>query len=236
MYNEGTFNGRSDPVLSNVTFDGNSASASAGAIYNDGRDNGHSSPVISNSTFSGNSNPSEFGGAIYSYAGNGGTSSAELSNVTFSGNGAALGGELYNDSRSGGNVNPVLDNVILWGNTATTSGPEIYNDAGAGVSISSSAIAGGCASIVGATCMSGNVSGSPLLGVLADNGGFTQTMLPGPGSSAIDSGNAGTCANTPVNGLDQRGAVRPHGSGCDIGAVEVGSVIDHIFADSFEPR
>ncbi|HET9033243.1 MAG TPA: choice-of-anchor Q domain-containing protein [Dokdonella sp.] len=234
MYNDGSHNGTSVPSMGHVTFSGNSASASAGAIYNDGRNNGVASPVISNSTFSNNSNPSEFGGAIYSYAGDGGTSSAQLSNVTFNGNSAALGGAIYNDGRSGGNVSPVLSNVILWGDTASSSGAEVFNDAGASISIGSSVVAGGCTSIIGATCQTGNTTANPNLGALGSNGGFTQTMLPGAGSSAIDAGNSTTCTSAPVSGLDQRGAVRPSGSGCDIGSVEAGAVIDAIFADGFE--
>lgn len=235
MHNNGNA-GVSSPVMNRVTFSGNTVTASAGAIYNDGRSNGQASPIISNATFVNNSNPNEFGGAIYSYAGNGGTASAQLSNVTFTGNGAKLGGALYNDGRSSGNVHPVLRNVILWADTAASSanGPEIYNDAGAGVSITSSVVQGGCASIIGASCLSGNLAGNPKLGALADNGGFSPTLMPGSGSSAIDAGNAATCANSPVNGLDQRGAVRPFGSGCDIGSVEAGAVIDSIFANGFE--
>lgn len=233
MHNNGN-DGISSPIMNRVTFSGNTASASAGAIYNDGRSNGVASPIISNATFVNNSNPNEFGGAIYSYAGDGGTSSVQLSNVTFTGNGAKFGGALYNDGRASGNVHPVLRNVILWGDTASTNGPEIYNDAGAGVSIASSVVQGGCASVIGATCGAGNRAGDPKLGALADNGGFTQTMMPGSGSSAIDTGNATTCANTPVNGHDQRGAVRPFGSGCDIGSVEAGASVDLIFANGFE--
>ena len=40
-------------------------------------------------------------------------------------------------------------------------------------------------------------------------------------SPAIDAGNADTCANPPVAGVDQRGVTRPLGTACDIGAVEV---------------
>lgn len=233
MYNNGKV-GVSSPQMNSVTFNRNTANESTGAIYNDGREHGGSNPVIANATFSGNSNPNQFGGAIYSYAGNGGASSAQLRNVTFSGNSAAYGGAMYNDGRDGGTVAPNLRNVIVWGNTATTGGPQVHNRETAIAQIINSVVEGGCASISGATCAIANVAGDPKLGPLADNGGFTQTMLPGAGSSTIDTGNASVCANTPVNGLDQRGAVRPHGSGCDIGSVEAGSVVDFIFSDGFE--
>jgi hypothetical protein len=54
----------------------------------------------------------------------------------------------------------------------------------------------------------------PLLGPLTDNGGSTDTLLPMPGSPAIDAG--GSCALT----TDQRGETRPIGAACDIGSVE----------------
>ena len=76
-----------------------------------------------------------------------------------------------------------------------------------------------------ATCgltQSGDQEGEdPLLGPLADNGGFVQTHALRPGSPAIDAGDDGQCPTT-----DARGVARPHdgdGDGlavCDIGAVE----------------
>lgn len=68
---------------------------------------------------------------------------------------------------------------------------------------------------------SGNIQADPQLGPLTNNGGFTQTMLPLPGSAAIDAG-----ANSLCSHEDQRGLPRPMdklGSGprCDIGAVEL---------------
>lgn len=50
---------------------------------------------------------------------------------------------------------------------------------------------------------------------LADNGGLTLTHLPQIGSPLIDSGN---CDSSTL--ADQRGAARPQGYGCDVGAVE----------------
>jgi len=55
----------------------------------------------------------------------------------------------------------------------------------------------------------------PLLGLLQDNGGPTETHALLPGSPAIDSGDNGTCP-----AVDQRGVARPQGAGCDRGAVE----------------
>lgn len=55
---------------------------------------------------------------------------------------------------------------------------------------------------------------------LADNGGPTKTHALPPGSIAIDFGDATACAASPVNAQDQRGTIRPQGSGCDSGAYE----------------
>ena len=66
-----------------------------------------------------------------------------------------------------------------------------------------------------------SLPGTGALDPLAENGGPTPTHLPQPGSGAIDAvplGTAQLCDGTmPV---DQRGAARPNGSGCDVGAVE----------------
>jgi hypothetical protein len=61
-----------------------------------------------------------------------------------------------------------------------------------------------------------NISGDPLLGTLADNGGPTLTHALLPGSPAIDAGSGAHC-----QAFDQRGIPRPQGAACDIGAFEV---------------
>jgi hypothetical protein len=71
------------------------------------------------------------------------------------------------------------------------------------------------------TCGSGfTESASILLGTLGNYGGSTQAIPLLPGSSALDAGDDDTCANSPVNNLDQRGVRRPMGMHCDIGAFE----------------
>ena len=75
------------------------------------------------------------------------------------------------------------------------------------------------------------------LSELGDWGGPTPTMLPLPGSDAIDQAPAIFC-NQP--GIDQRGLPRPVASVeggqplCDIGAVELTTMPDGIFFDGFE--
>ncbi len=56
------------------------------------------------------------------------------------------------------------------------------------------------------------------LGPLEANGGATPSHMPQPGSALIDAVDCGTYS------IDQRGATRPQGASCDMGAVEVGAV------------
>lgn len=64
-------------------------------------------------------------------------------------------------------------------------------------------------------------------GMLDDHGGFTRSVLPV--GTAIDAGFAGECAS-----IDQRGWLRPAGAACDPGAVELGAIVDAVFADGFD--
>ena len=63
---------------------------------------------------------------------------------------------------------------------------------------------------------SDQIVGDALLGPLSDNGGPTLTHALEPGSPAIDSADDAVCPAT-----DQRGALRPVGLACDVGAYEV---------------
>jgi hypothetical protein len=69
-------------------------------------------------------------------------------------------------------------------------------------------------------CTGGITVADPKLADLADNGGFSNTLALLDGSPAINTGNNATCAFT-----DQRGANRPVGTNCDIGAFEYGAVV-----------
>jgi len=131
----GMSNSYSGPVLTNVTFINNSATARGGGMsnydhsrpslknvtfidnsadfYGGGMSNFESRPWLQNVIFSGNS-VNYYGGGMYNYA-----SRPSLSNVTFSGN-AALenGGGMYNQYDSDDHYynTPHLTNCILWGN------------------------------------------------------------------------------------------------------------------------
>jgi CSLREA domain-containing protein len=73
-----------------------------------------------------------------------------------------------------------------------------------------------------------------LLGVLGNYGGIGATFVPTSGSPAIDKVPTGNCLSATGENLiqDQRGVIRPNGTACDAGAVEV--VLDLIFRDGFE--
>lgn len=182
----------SSPSLTNVTATGNRAS-NGGFMYNDG-----GGATIKNLTATGNT--ADLGGALYNSS-----SSPSLTNVTFSGNTAGFGGAIYNFTS-----NPSSVNAIYWGDTAPSGGPEMYSLFGTPV-IDHSVVQGACPG----TCTS-IITADPLLGALGNNGGPTQTMALGAGSSALDAGTNSGCPST-----DQRGVARPQGTICDIGAYEV---------------
>ncbi len=90
----------------------------------------------------------------------------------------------------------------------------------------------GCtiALIDGANVVALSPAGS--IGLLADNGGPTQTVAPLSGSNAIDGGYFSGCVGPgTMIMIDQRGVARPQGAACDLGAVEV---TDVIFANGFD--
>ncbi len=181
--------------LTKVTFSSNTATH-GGALYDRS-----SNLTLVNVTFSGNSASNE-GGAISIF-----DSSPTLRNVTISGNSATNGGAIANDLSS-----PGIYDSILWGNSTV-----FYGDTSATI-IVDSIVSGGCPS--GASCPFPVINANPLLGLLAKNGGYTQTRGLGVGSPAINAGGAhSTCAAT-----DQRGITRPQGAACDIGAVEFKAV------------
>lgn len=233
MYNYA--GGISSPVLNNVTFSDNVA-GTAGGVMNNSNSEGTSNPTLINVTFNGNA-----GIAMINYnATNLSTSNPMLINVTISGNSGDDGGALLDDAH-GGVCNPTLSNVIVWGDQAST-GPEIDNLNGAVPSIDHSIIEGSGGSGSGwnsglGSDHGGNLDADPLLGPLTDNGGPTQTMLPGGGGAAIDAGNND---NSVCPTADQRAVARPqdgNGDGiavCDIGAVEFTIADDTIFENGFE--
>jgi CSLREA domain-containing protein len=207
----------SNSTISNnhTTGDANPASwGRGGGIFNWG--------VLSvvNTTISGNSS-NRWGGGILNFG------NTSLNNVTITGNTAdsdhtldGLGGGIYNPA--GTNLLGIfkLKNTIIAGNTDLSGQAP---DCGGTTNITSEdynliGTLTGCAKL--GNMIAHNITGvDPHLGVLADNGGATQTHALLNGSPAINSGNPATC-----NAADQRGVYRPQGSTCDIGAYEFASV------------
>ena len=213
-------------TLTNTTVSGNTAGTDGGGIYN----SGGGTLTITASTLSGNSANSagRNGGGIFN------ASAATLTNVTVSGNSAnSGGGGVFN---SGGTA--TLLNVTLGENSAPIGGG-ISNPAGT-VTLTNTLVAnstgGNCSGAIssggnnldsGSSCAfagAGDLSNrDPLLGVLANNGGATQTRALSAGSPAIDAGSNAACPAT-----DQRGVARPFpaGGNCDIGAFEFRPPVD----------
>lgn len=151
--------------------------------------------AVSNSTLSGNTAITAGGGISNSMM-------LELNNVTISDNEAATGGGLAS------NGTMTMSNSIV----ANSVGGDCANSGLFNTNVHNLVEDGSCNPLL---------SGDPLLGLLADNGGATWTQALLPGSPALDTGDNVTCELT-----DQRGTVRPidgNGDGtavCDIGAVE----------------
>jgi hypothetical protein len=205
--------------VTSSTLEGNTAAnGSGGGIYN-----GFGTTNVVNSTLYGNAG--ENGGGIYNRAG-----TLSVINSTLSGNNASLssGGGVYTYG-SGGAATANVQNTIVAGNTAATSGPDVFSSLATFTSLGNNLIGDNAGATEFTNGANGDLVGNtaspinPLLGVLSNNGEATNTLPLQIGSPAIDAGNDATCAAAPVNGVDQRGNVRPVGSHCDIGAYEYGT-------------
>jgi hypothetical protein len=221
-------------TIRDTTISGNTALALGGGIYLYDTDGGV--VTIEGSTISGNT--AAGGGAIALY---GPDNPMLIQNTTISGNEAteALGGGMYlynaytgvtldfvtltNNtavSEGGGiaNANAPMDitNSIVGGNTAGTN-PDLSNYIDGSFDVTYSLIeTPGTANI---NDNGGNIfSQSPQLGVLADNGGPTETHRPALTSPAL---NAADPAFVGPPASDQRGFNRIAGGRADMGALEI---------------
>ncbi len=198
----GLFNGTSSTtIIKQAEFSTNTSADSSGGIHNQG------TITLENSTISGNS--ASFAAGMLSTAVGG----SSILNSTIYANkvpsGSGVGGLVAYTNIS-------IKNTIIAGN----DNDECLN--GSGTSISSSGYNLSSDNTCGFGATGDQINTNPLLGPLADNGGFSMTHAPLPGSAVID---AGTNSGCPA--VDQRGVNRPidgdaNGTAvCDIGALEV---------------
>jgi len=195
-------------TLSNSTVSGNTAPVRGGGIEVQ-----FGQPVvIENSTITGNSTAGQ-GGGVFTGANN-----VTINNSTIALNTAATGGGgvLANGSTVS------IANSILSGNTGNGGAADDVNRPGGTLNARFNLIQTAPTGGINGTNTGNIVGANPLLGALANNGGPTQTMLPGAGSPAI---NAGDPAFAPPPATDQRGLPRVAFGRLDIGAVEVGAAI-----------
>src|SRR5262249_18261984 len=110
-----------------------------------------------------------------------------------------------------------IDSSILFGDMGGV-GPEIFTTGTATVNTSLVGSKSGVTNFIGATFTNSNIGVDPLLGLLATNGGTTDTHLPANDSPALSNGSTPATLTT-----DQRGAgfPRQRGAAVDIGAVEI---------------
>ncbi len=226
--------------LTGSTIDANFAVDQGGGIYNGGHLNvGYStisnntsllsdgggiescfgvSLTMTNSTVSGNAAGTDrFGGGLCIT-----NSTTDLSFVTIAGNSAFRGGGIYTNTSGQGTKN--LKGVLVADNSAPT-GPDC--DAGTaltslGFNLIEDATTCGIVPTTGDQFGTSAMPIDPALGPLQDNGGASDTQLPGNGSVAVNEVPLASCTDTsgaPVTN-DQRGFTRPEGVQCDVGALE----------------
>jgi hypothetical protein len=223
--NSDAFNGGAIAVLlgsatvTDSTLAANSSSNQGGALMTNA-----GTITVTRSLLYANSSTSA-GGAIGIYNGTGTISASTIDgNTAYNAAGVQVGG-------ADGSASIAYSTIA--GNTATVNGAlAAYNDApltltGTVVAHNSYVQCGGGVTSLGynlsqdASCnftaATDQQNVHPLLGLLANNGGPTQTRMPEAGSPVISAGGA-SCGD-----LDQRGIARPLGGTCEIGAVEYAS-------------
>ncbi len=217
-------------TLNALTFTNGAAPGdSGGAILDEG------SLTMNGCTLAGNS--AQFAGALVNYG------NCSLVNCTLTGNSSQYNGGAIDNV--GGGATLTVTQCTIWGNSAggvgggidnylaqlnvanciiANNGGDIYNWPSSfatiyGTNILFSFVPGGVFTVAGSFLVA-----DPTLGPLANNGGPTPTMLPQPGSIAINNG-----ATSYASGItyDQRGAGFPRvtGTAVDIGAVEVQVIV-----------
>ena len=202
--------------FSGLTLDHNHAEQSGGGLYFSGFDAGSGSLTVSDNT------AGERGGGIR--WGGGGYWIESLANATVSGNSAPDGGGIWwRDLPSDDSME--VAGLLVAGNTGgDCAGSDGFESLGGNADGD-----GTC----GFTAASDKTVGDPKLAPLADNGGPTPTRALLPGSPALD---AWSCvAGRYTFTVDQRGAERPQGAGCDYGSFELGECCPAFAVPRFGP-
>jgi CSLREA domain-containing protein len=211
IYNEG------ESAVLNVqasTLSGNTAAGGGGAIATAGVAN------LVNCTLSANRSTGGFGGAFYDDS----AGEATISNSTLVDNVAAQqGGGLFAEPRAFIGIAPLVSNSILARNTAASEPDCSGSVASGGYNLVGNGT--GCIDFKAANHDLSGTQASPVdakLGALVENGGPTPSHALLAGSPALNAGNplAPGAGGNACAAEDQRGATRPAGGSCDIGAVE----------------
>lgn len=198
--------------VDNSAFAKNISTTTGGAIHST------CAMSVTNATFTANSTLGFHGGGAINQDG---PISALIYYATIHNNTAAFGAGLYKDGAASGTL--FIGRSIVSANTGGncdgvvgSNGYNVVNDTGCGGFVEMGDV------------QNANV---PLL-TFGDYGGPTPTLPPSAGNAAIDRIPIVDCFST----IDQRGAARPNGSGCDSGAFEFGATAPtlEIFMNSFE--
>ncbi len=192
-------------TLLGTTISGNTSGKEGGGID----DNTVAKLTAINSTIAGNTASALGGGAIFAIS----AATMTLVNDTITADTSSSGFAAVQATSVGASTS--ITNTIVSGNTPNNCAGTITD--------------GGNNLEQGTSCgfATNAQHGDPLLGSLQKNGGLTQTFALDPGSPAIFGASDSVCAaassgTTPgAGGIDQRGAHRPQGTHCDIGAFEV---------------
>jgi hypothetical protein len=202
-----------------------------GAIFNDA-----GTVTLINSTFTGDTATGGAGGT--GFGGRNGSVGQGLGGAIFSVNGSLT----VDDCTLSGNIVTNGDGTAGQGGNIYVAGDSAYGTGAATVTLNNTILAGSAAGVrdiaqrrlgtgtvtdsgtnnlfqyyAGGLSFTATITGkSPLLGLLANNGGPTYTMLPGAGSPVLG---AGTTVGAPS--VDQRGFPRPPNGPIDIGSVQI---------------
>jgi len=212
-----------DVTVTGSTFSGNTATnGNGGAIRTSG-----GTVTVTESTLTTNAAGGD-GGAIWDFIG-----MVSATNSTFTGNSATNGGAIMVDEFVG---NAYLNFVTMSGNTtsgdssgavdsfgvATVKNSIVWDNTGGDVIARGTTFSASYSLFSSTSSVSPTVTvpslifgEDPLLGSLANNGGPTQTMLPGAGSPVLGVANPAGAPST-----DQRGFTRTTDGLADMGAVQ----------------